>query len=596
MKKITLITAMVILSMNMFAQSLTVKIGSIPETAAGQYTGTAWVEVNGGTAPYKFKWNTGDTTAYIQNLGLGKYKVTVTDGNNNSSSDSIIFNTSINIIQHLYIDLNSTLTLFGHCDSYFNRTTSNGVYPIEYKLFDMVTGKLKHVYIEDPQTGSTANFCSGDYYVVATDANKAKALVRHVVNNCYLSSSLAFGNAPKLKPIDITVAGIPPLNVSVKNNSGQVLNNYVLNKTEDIIKYTPTQAGYYSVEMSDSVGHSDNLFLCIYEKDDLDSIQITNASGVCDGKIVVLNKSVVGLSDYSFYNNSDYFIRLQDTNRVINNLCPGSYHIEMRDKFCTTKWFGIDVEVGGGEPNYPKLFLNTKNTDTYSCDGAAWVNVSGGTPPYTYEWISKNNNSDNIDNLCSGNIMVKVTDAANVWRYASKYIDFNAPSVLPGDTLWTKTDTCLANITDAYVYSYKINTYTVDVRWALVKNGIVSYLEVSYPYSITLPGTYNVYLTSSCKSLNKLFATFNVVNIGIPELKKADIGLYPNPATDKLTLNLNNAVSSFTIMSINGERIASYKVDALQMDVDVANLTGGVYFIQFTNTDGSGFVKKFVKM
>ena len=280
------------------------------------------------------------------------------------------------------------------------------------------------------------------------------------------------------------------------------------------------------------------------------------------------------------------------------NLCPGEYRVNILDKICP---FGKSsyVTIGGTKPNFPHLNISTKNTTKNICNGEAWVNVTGGTPPYTYQWFGAQNANSTTDYqniLCEEKVCVRVKDAENVWTFGIVSIGSDIPTTKPGDTLWTKTDTCLGNVSDAYVYSYKINTYTVDVRWALVKNGIVSYLSVSYPYTITLPGTYNVYLTSSCKSSNKLFATFTVGSVGIPDLKKDDIGLYPNPATDKLTLNLNNNVSSFTIMSVNGERIASYKVDALQMDVDVANLTGGVYFIQFTNTDGSGFVKKFVKM
>jgi len=43
----------------------------------------------GGTPPYDFKWNTGDTSPYLENLAAGNYQLTITDNAGCSSRDSI---------------------------------------------------------------------------------------------------------------------------------------------------------------------------------------------------------------------------------------------------------------------------------------------------------------------------------------------------------------------------------------------------------------------------------------------------------------------------------------------------------------------------
>ncbi len=51
------------------------------ETCEGGKIGEASVEIEGGTPPYTYKWNSGDTEATATQLGAGDYIVTVTDAN-----------------------------------------------------------------------------------------------------------------------------------------------------------------------------------------------------------------------------------------------------------------------------------------------------------------------------------------------------------------------------------------------------------------------------------------------------------------------------------------------------------------------------------
>ncbi|CAN5217565.1 hypothetical protein BH09BAC1_BH09BAC1_12000 [soil metagenome] len=56
--------------------------GTIADTSAScQNSGSVGIAIHGGTSPYTYRWNTGDTTLSLSNVPAGVYKVTVTDDN-----------------------------------------------------------------------------------------------------------------------------------------------------------------------------------------------------------------------------------------------------------------------------------------------------------------------------------------------------------------------------------------------------------------------------------------------------------------------------------------------------------------------------------
>ncbi len=69
--------------------ALQIAINSTNETSAGGNNGTAMPMVVGGTAPYRYNWSNGATTANVNNLAPGTYTVTVTDQNNCTAMRSV---------------------------------------------------------------------------------------------------------------------------------------------------------------------------------------------------------------------------------------------------------------------------------------------------------------------------------------------------------------------------------------------------------------------------------------------------------------------------------------------------------------------------
>jgi hypothetical protein len=76
------------------------------------------------------------------------------------------------------------------------------------------------------------------------------------------------------------------------------------------------------------------------------------------------------------------------------------------------------------------------------------------------------------------------------------------------------------------------------------------------------------------------------------------ISLYPNPAKDKLELNVSQ--NSFQnadgiITDINGREISRTAINKTKTEIDISILTKGIYFMKYVNENGFVKTTKFIK-
>ena len=100
--------------------------------------------------------------------------------------------------------------------------------------------------------------------------------------------------------------------------------------------------------------------------------------------------------------------------------------------------------------------------------------------------------------------------------------------------------------------------------------------------------------------------TFPICNIdscnyfdNVELLSNQSISIYPNPATDKLTLEIPSAISlhQIEITDALGRVVQSikWKVQSHITTISVSDFPSGVYFIKVQLQDGSATIRKFVK-
>ncbi|MEI7596259.1 MAG: T9SS type A sorting domain-containing protein [Bacteroidota bacterium] len=393
--------------------------------------------------------------------------------------------------------------------------------------------------------------------------------------------------------IFVHVVGTPPINVSIYGTNSDSV-NYIINNSDVIISYTPHVLGPHFISLITNDGITNGEAFCVYEN----NVQVSTQDPIngCDGGIVLSDSNLFSILAIPYNNDSLYYEFPIDNNK----LCPGFYYVSIQNITCVDVHDYMNFTIADLVLNYPTVQTNSVNSPNNNCLGEASVVAYGGTPPYSYQWAKMREllpeTTQSIDSLCGypETYAVKVTDAVGIWVIKYLVVNGGLPLVIPGDTIWATADTCIINIDEAYIYAYTINSNTVDITWAIVQSGIVSYLNQTYDYSITLPGTYNVGLVMGCKSSNILFGILNF-ETSINEININEIKLYPNPATDYLNLSLNSNIVAFDLMTMSGQKINSYEAKGNQMTINVSNLAEGVYFIRFINIDGSFIVKKFVK-
>ena len=97
-----------------------------------------------------------------------------------------------------------------------------------------------------------------------------------------------------------------------------------------------------------------------------------------------------------------------------------------------------------------------------------------------------------------------------------------------------------------------------------------------------------------------------LVEIGIEELllQKSIMRIYPNPSSDKLTIEVLNALlqdgqgiapQEIEIINSLGVTVLKLKQIKSTSQVNIKSLAGGIYFVKVRMTDGSVTVKKVVK-
>jgi choice-of-anchor B domain-containing protein len=133
-----------------------------------------------------------------------------------------------------------------------------------------------------------------------------------------------------------------------------------------------------------------------------------------------------------------------------NALFAGTYPIVISNNNCTV----FDTVIIA-QPN--AINLNLTITDVLchgDCDGSAFANISGGTPPYLLSWYNNGNlisNGQFINNLCSGDYNLFLTDTNNCT--ANTMLSIIDPPAMSA-TLSADTILCYGGTTIATAYTY----------------------------------------------------------------------------------------------------------------------------------------------
>ena len=359
---------------------LTAACSSEAIDCAGANDGTVTVLVTGGVGPYTYQWNTGATTATLNNLPGGIYSVTVTDANNCevSCSRTVFEPTALTVSC-----TSESLPCAGEATGSAHLNVSGGTAPYTYLWNNGAT------------TTDLTNLSTGTYEVTVTDANGCTA-------SCTTTIEIPTTLALSCSSTAVLCHGTNTGTASVIPSGGTAPYTFTWSNGATTAQLDALVAGDYAVTITDANGCTAT---CGVSVEDLPTLAVTCISEeiACHGDNLGAASVNVsgGQAPYSFvWSNGS-------TSATIDNLTAGDYTVTVVDAngceaICTTV---ID------EPTALTITCNSETTDcTGSATGQAGVSVSGGTAPYTYQWNTGATTSG-ITNLVSGGYTVTVTDS-----------------------------------------------------------------------------------------------------------------------------------------------------------------------------------------
>jgi hypothetical protein len=144
----------------------------------------------------------------------------------------------------------------------------------------------------------------------------------------------------------------------------------------------------------------------------------------------------------------------------------------------------------------------------------------------------------------------------------------------------------LLDTTMIMAFNNQNGKYAIGVATAYSPEENTAFLKI--PFSINSRETFNMIINSERKSV-----TIDLPN-GVVEFTIANVTIYPNPATDNLTVSGIIKPTFANIYSLDGQLLQTNILYDSISDLSISNLPSGVYIIKL-QTDKEITVKRFVK-
>ncbi len=358
---------------------LTATLSGTDASCAGICDGTGTVSPAGGTAPYTYLWNNGETTQTATMLCAGTNTVVITDANGCTITESITTNEPP-LLLVTAIPVQDVLC-FGDNNGIANATAIGGTAPYNYTWDNSALN-----------TGTPTDLPAGANIVTVTDAN-----------GCTATASVTIGSPTEL------VATATSTNVDCFGNSTGTVSATASGGTAPYsfdwgaIDVNNVPAGTYTVTVIDNNGCITTATTTVTEPPLLTgtlSGQDVSCFGGSDGTAAATMSG--GTPPYSY---------LWDNGEVTNPavlLNAGIHTVVATDaNGCT---FTESINIEQPTPLVPTGAGSTPVTCFGGNDGTATVSASGGTPPYSYTW-NDGQTTQTATGLTAGVYTVIITDA-----------------------------------------------------------------------------------------------------------------------------------------------------------------------------------------
>jgi gliding motility-associated-like protein len=373
-----------------------VSISATDISCNGHNNGSADLTMLTGSAPFTYSWSNGQTTEDLANISAGAYSVFVTDAFGCTASAQVSIKEPI------------AITLFADIEQVACHNGITGSIDLSVSGGD---GNYSYIWSDGQQTQDADSLAAGNYMVIVTDGKGCAASLSTAVYqpDTLLLEMNAFPATCAAADGSIqgsASGGTPPYEYSWSNGqSGSTLNN--------------ATAGSYTLSVTDANGCMVHLRKTITSVSDLQLSTLTqnvSCHGDSNGtaRLIAENAQPPYVIEWS---NGDIGISA-------DSLSAGTYTTYFTDaNGCQDTLEIIVVQPDSLEVDFTlsTTAAGYNVSENGACDGWIEAMPGGGTAVYSYLW--SNGSSENyINELCSGNYAVVITDANGCTTSGSIYL------------------------------------------------------------------------------------------------------------------------------------------------------------------------------
>jgi hypothetical protein len=238
-------------------------------------------------------------------------------------------------------------------------------------------------------------------------------------------------------------------------------------------------------------------------------------------------------------------------------------HFRYGYEFTTGGYQGMSMAFGGS----PSVYGTITHDCGFSSAGII-VAAATGTPPFTYEW-GNDQTGPELDGLAAGEYTVTVTDALNCSGEATF-------TVLEGEAVNVEIDADpLSGDVLQLTATGSGGTGTLSYEWSTEQTGPV--IQVNSPNSYSVTVTDEIGCSAN--------ASFDYV--GLEELSARGMRIYPNPASERLTILSAAYGGEVRIFSATGQLVENIRTTGENLVIDVSEWPAGVYTLRYQSADGN---------
>lgn len=360
-----------------------------PEAQDGEVT----ANVEGGTPPYQYSWNTSPPQQgqIASDLGAGVYAVVVEDQNAcvDSATVSVRSPGSLTVRLNILSDYSgSPISCAGATDASLTANISGGIPPYQ----------IEWVNLPDFAGQDTLSQVGpGIYEVRVRDAENMEASASiglespSAIELTVLASDLACPEQSTGRLEVLASGGTPGYSFSWSDGNQDSLRSSLA-------------PGFYSLSVQDQNG-------CTLS----DSVTLASGPGLF-ATYSVVEEGCVGAENGSILatleNGTAPYAYLWSTGEIgesIENLRAGTYSVQISDSSGCVLTDTLEVSLSDSL----RVALQI-NGDPGNGTGSVLAQVSGGTPPYTYRWsTTPTDSTTEISNVSAGEYVLEVIDAAS---------------------------------------------------------------------------------------------------------------------------------------------------------------------------------------